>query len=157
VITEAGAHGSVARLVYLAALMPGEGESAGAAAMAAGDADQPDPSTALDIDGAGQFSIPAEAATMMFYNECDPDIAAKSAAQLRPQSLRTLQEVPKVIAWQTKPSTYVICTNDQAVVPDLQRVFAARCTDSVAWASDHSPFLSHPTLVVKLLSTMARG
>jgi pimeloyl-ACP methyl ester carboxylesterase len=148
VITDAGAHDAVARLVYLAALMPDVGQSA---------ADAAGGGAALPVDDEGRFSIPAEAAGAMFYNECDPEVAAKAAAQLRPQSLSTLQEVPKVFAWQTKPSTYVICTNDRTVVPDLQRGFAARCTDSVAWASDHSPFLSHPNKVINLLTSMARG
>jgi pimeloyl-ACP methyl ester carboxylesterase len=162
VIGEAGAHDAVARLVYLAALIPDVGQSA-AASMWSDAADpidaagHPTAASALATDDAGRFSIPAEAAAAMFYNECDPEVAAKAAAQLRPQSLTSLQEVPTAFAWQTKPSTYVICTNDLTVAPDRQRGFAARCTDSVAWASDHSPFLSHPNLVINLLTSMARG
>ena len=56
----------------------------------------------------------------------------------------------------TIPSTYVLCTEDQAVHPEHQRIMAARCGRTVELVTDHSPFLSAigPTadLLVELAS-----
>ena len=58
-------------------------------------------------------------------------------------------------SWRATPSTYVVCTNDKALRPDAQRVFAARANRSVTWQSSHSPFFSRPELVVGLLAGLA--
>jgi hypothetical protein len=60
-------------------------------------------------------------------------------------------------AWQRLPSTYVVCTEDQAVAPALQRALATRCTRTIEWPTSHSPFLSRPELVADLLTELATG
>jgi hypothetical protein len=59
--------------------------------------------------------------------------------------------------WRDRPSTYAVCTHDNAVHPDLQRILARRATQSVEWECDHSPFLSQPDLVCELLLGIALG
>jgi hypothetical protein len=39
----------------------------------------------------------------------------------------TPQGAPKMIAWRNKPSTYVVCLEDMAVHPDVQRIMARGC------------------------------
>ena len=51
---------------------------------------------------------------------------------------------PQEIVWRTKPSTYVVCAEDQGVHPDLQRIMARRCTETVEWQLGHSPFANRP-------------
>jgi hypothetical protein len=51
----------------------------------------------------------------------------------------------------------VACANDFAIHPELQRIMAARCSRHVEWASDQSPFLSHPELVTNLLAELAES
>jgi pimeloyl-ACP methyl ester carboxylesterase len=65
-----------------------------------------------------------------------------------------LSQQPKAVAWRTKPSTYVVCSQDQTIHPDLQRILARRCTTSQEWPTGHSPFLSRPELVRGLLLSL---
>src|SRR5215469_7791591 len=48
-------------------------------------------------------------------------------------------------AWKTKPSWYVIASNDRAVAPELQKAEAAAMkATSITVPSSHVPMLSHP-------------
>jgi pimeloyl-ACP methyl ester carboxylesterase len=161
VITAAGDHPTVARLVYIAAMAPDEGESA--ASMAA---DDPETqaiahtfplSDVLTFDNAGNVIFPPEHAQHFFYGDCDAEAAAWAAAQLLPQGGACFADVMGAPAWRHKPSIYVRCTDDRAVHPDLQRILARRCTTTVEWPTSHSPFLSQPHLVAELLSATARA
>jgi pimeloyl-ACP methyl ester carboxylesterase len=162
VITEAGVHPAVRHLVYLCALALAEDESC--ATVAVGDATaaaishegRPNLSEALVIDEDGLATLaPLDRASACLYNQCDPETASSALSRLGPQPMVTLQQVPDAVAWRGTPSTYVVCANDFAVHPDLQRVMAARCSRQVEWESDHSPFLSHPELVTDLLAEIA--
>jgi pimeloyl-ACP methyl ester carboxylesterase len=163
VITEAGDHPSVARLLYLAAFPLDANESAGSAASA-------DPATAqistdgrpelrsgLIFDDAGLMSIDRDLAAAMFYNDCDAESTAWALDQLRPQALVSLQQQPATVAWRSRPSTYVVCADDRTVHPELQRILARRCTETVQWPTGHSPFLSQPARVAKLLTELAQS
>ena len=66
----------------------------------------------------------------------------------------TLGDSPTAVAWRERPSTYVVCTDDLAVHPDLQRAMARRCTTTVEWPTSHSPFLSAPERFVGLLAAL---
>jgi pimeloyl-ACP methyl ester carboxylesterase len=66
----------------------------------------------------------------------------------------TLGDGPTAVAWRERPSTYVVCSEDLAVHPDLQRAMARRCTTAVEWPTSHSPFLSAPERFVSLLSDL---
>lgn len=161
VITGAGDHPNVAHLVYLAAFMLDEGESAAAAATHDPDTagidhtGRPDPAAALRPAGEGVVIVDPASRIELFYNECPPEVAAEAADRLQPQALANLMESPSSIAWRSRPSTYVVCTRDNAIHPDLQRIMARRATSSVEWTADHSPFLSQPDLVAQLLVTVA--
>lgn len=159
VITEAGDHPAVDHLVYVAAFALDAGESCVSAAtdsvkqmshegrpdLASGIAVTPDSSLILD---------PLIAAECL-YNDCDEQTVAWALDRLGPQPLVTLQQEPAAVAWQGRPSTYVVCNDDRAVHPDLQRMMARRCGAVVEWATDHSPFLCRPDLVAGLLVELA--
>jgi hypothetical protein len=51
---------------------------------------------------------------------------------------------PRAVAWRSRPSTYVVCSDDQASHPGLQRIFARRCSEALEWDTGHCPFLSDP-------------
>jgi pimeloyl-ACP methyl ester carboxylesterase len=159
VITEAGDHPSVGRLVFLCALALTATESC--ATVATGDSGgsishegRPDLGQALIVED-GLSTLDPTLAAACLYNECDAETAAWAIGQLGPQPMVTMQQTPDAVAWLSKPSTYAVCANDLAVHPGLQRILAARCTRSVEWESDHSPFLSHRDLVVDLLADEA--
>jgi len=50
-------------------------------------------------------------------------------------------------AWQDVPSTYLVCAEDRATPPELQRTQAARARRAVELPTGHHPMLSHPELV----------
>jgi pimeloyl-ACP methyl ester carboxylesterase len=160
VITEAGQHPAVTRLVYLAAFALDEDETCGTAA--AGEPDherishtgRPDLGSGFRIDAAGLVTLDPGTAATCLYGDCDAATIADAQARLRPQALVTLRQQPAGVAWRTRPSTYAICSDDLCVHPDLQRILARRCTDRVEWATSHSPFLSRPELVADLLTRL---
>jgi pimeloyl-ACP methyl ester carboxylesterase len=150
VITEAGDHPAVARLVYLCALVLNEEETCSSAAVVEAAASRishqgrPDLGAAFLSDGQGGVTPDRSVAAACLYNQCDPETVEWALDRLGPHPLVALQQAPSAVAWRNKPSTYIVCTNDLALHPDLQRILAKRCTARVDWDSDHSPFLSHP-------------
>jgi pimeloyl-ACP methyl ester carboxylesterase len=158
VITDAGAHPAVAHLVYIASFALDEGESCMRSIPMARPAPPPDGPSLADAmvtsaDGSATLNLPLAAAA--FYHDCDEDTAAWAVAHLGRQSMSSMRQSPRAVAWRERPSTYVVCTDDRAVDPGLQRLHAARCTTAVEWPTSHSPFLSRPELVTDLLVQLA--
>jgi pimeloyl-ACP methyl ester carboxylesterase len=157
VITEAGGHRAVTELVYIAAFNLDSGESAMSAAVAESEAGTIDhsgrPDVLAHIHGHedGTSTIDPEGARVLFYNDCTPEVAARASSMLGRQPMETLSQAPRAVAWRSKPSTYAVCTIDNIVHPDLQRVLARRADSVVEWPTGHSPFLSRPDLVAELL------
>jgi pimeloyl-ACP methyl ester carboxylesterase len=153
VISEgADAHPAVRHLVYLAAfpLRPGEGLTNAAADEVAPDDGRSDLGPAFQFHDDTVTLDPALAIPALFA-DCADDDAAKAAARLGPEKRFDIGNVATRAAWQQTPSTYVVCTEDRAVSPALQRALARRCTESIEWPTSHSPFLSRPELVAELL------
>ncbi|MER7734610.1 alpha/beta hydrolase [Streptomyces erythrochromogenes] len=135
-----------AHLVYLAAFVLDAGESAatwGGASQRLKDAivAEPDGSTTLH---------PGRAVDAL-YGDCPEPLAAQAVGLLRAQAPGCGRGVPRHHSWKETPSTYVICAQDRAIDPGLQRIMAARCTDVRTWQTGHSPFVGRPDLVVELL------
>ena len=139
----------ISHLVYLAAFVPAEDESAAALGgphlIDAIVRRRPDGQTELD---------PARAVPVL-YGDCPPDKAAEAVALLRPQARGHGRGIPERAAWRTVPSTYVICTDDHTIDPAIQQRLATRCGTIVSWPTSHSPFCGRPELVVDLLSNDA--
>ena len=61
-------------------------------------------------------------------------------------------------AWKSLPSWYMITTDDEALPPDVQRLFANRMgANIVEVPSGHLAMVSHPAEVVKLVETAAES
>jgi pimeloyl-ACP methyl ester carboxylesterase len=163
VITEAGLHQAVQHLVYIVAFALDAGESCVSAATAEMGASQisydgrPDLGAGFTMSPGDMITLDPASAAECLYNDCDPDTVAWALARLGPQPLITLQEAPTVAAWRTRPSTYIVCVDDMAVHPDLQRIMARRCGSVIEWPTDHSPFLCRPELVATLLADLAKA
>lgn len=80
---------------------------------------------------------------------------AWAVAHLDAHPLASMGQSPAEEAWRSVASTYVVCTLDAAVHPELQRLMARRCTATVEWEADHSPFANRPDLVAGLLIELA--
>lgn len=63
-----------------------------------------------------------------------------------------LAEIAKGIAWKSKPSWYIVCTNDRSLQPELQR-FVAKRMGSIIFetGSSHVPMLSQPEFVLDVI------
>ena len=143
VITEAGTHDRVGHLVDLTAFLGLENEDT--TPYRSDDLNQ-----CLEVQDDGTITVKPELGKAVFYNEHDEHDFGWAAQQLRPQSLKPF-EGKSELAWQTKPSTYVVCRYDNALPVAGQRKMAARATQSIEWDTDHSPFVYRPELVATLL------
>jgi pimeloyl-ACP methyl ester carboxylesterase len=149
VITESGTHDRVGHLVYLAAFLGDEDEDATRWI-------SPGLYSALESHDDGTTTVRADMGAEVFYNECSGKDFAWAAQQLRPQS-HTPLETASQLAWKHKPSTYVVCSRDNAIPAEGQRVMAARSGSMVEWNTDHSPFANRPELVAALLIGLSVG
>lgn len=71
-------------------------------------------------------------------------------------SASTLGDVMGVPAWKSLPSWYMVATNDQAIPPDAERLFAKRMgATTVEVSSSHVAMVSHPEDVIKLTESAA--
>jgi thioesterase domain-containing protein len=130
------------RLVYVAALIPGPGESATDAAR------RIDVRTLLDdaieVDGE-VLRLNPDAARAALYGDCTPDVAAWALDQLSTQTLASFRDHRKSENVNTE-KIYVRCTNDHAVDPELQQLMSEECDFAWSLESEHSPFLSQPSV-----------
>lgn len=142
-----GAGHAASRLVFVAAMMPDQGETTGART-----GEHP-PTRGLaavrPVNGGADAVIAPELAADAFYNTCAPEVAAAHVARLRPSATTCfttpLDDPP---AWRTRRSTYLRCLRDQSVHPDLQRFYAERAGAHVVTSDgDHTPMAHSPVAV----------
>jgi pimeloyl-ACP methyl ester carboxylesterase len=146
-ITQAAARcpDRIARLVYVAAFLPADGQSLVDLTQlpeGAGDMVQAN----MVVEGEPPVAtMPAEAAREAFYGMCTPEQAARATEQLRPQPLAPfVTPVALDGAAGMPPRAYVVATQDRAIPTALQRRLVADNPDLdvVELEADHSPFLS---------------
>jgi len=142
---------NVVGLVYIAAFGLDEGESIGAL-LAAG---SPTPALAnLDVDDLGFAWLPEDDFVTHFAADVDPSKARVMHAAQQPLALSALEDVMGAPAWRTQPAWYLVATNDEAIPPDAERLFAGRMgATTVEIASSHVPMVSHPDEVVSLIES----
>lgn len=153
VITDAGTHPDVRHLVYLTAFALDAGESVMENELTGGEEIKLGES--LQFDGEVVHVDPARVVEF-FYHDCPPEVAAAAAARLAPMSIAAMAGAVREVAWREKPSTYVVCTDDRAIPVALQRSCAQRTGATVELPTSHSPFLSRPADVARLLAGIAR-
>jgi pimeloyl-ACP methyl ester carboxylesterase len=142
-------------LVYIAAFALDEGESLGALL----EGGPPTPALAnLIVDEQGFGWLPEED----FVGHFAADVArAKAKAMYAVQqglSMSTFEDVMGVPAWKSHPSWYLVATNDEAIPPDAERMFAERIgAETVEIASGHVAMVSHPDAVSELIQTAAKA
>ena len=90
----------------------------------------------------------------IFYNLCNSELAKEAAASLRDQSLLAFNQPITEVSWKQIKSTYIICENDQAIPLFAQEAMSNRASKVVRMSSDHSPFLSAPSELAKIISEL---
>jgi pimeloyl-ACP methyl ester carboxylesterase len=149
VISTAGRHPAVDSLVYLAAFALDEGQTVLDIAATV----EPPPLIAAAIDFAsdGLMSIHPSMAHAVFYADVPTPVSNAAVAALVPSTAAIFTTPQATPAWRDKPSTYVVCNQDQAIPIQREREMALHCTRTVELTASHSPFLSMPQRVSDLL------
>ena len=145
---------NLSALVYIAAFGLDEGESLGAQ-LGAG---PPTPALAHLIVDEQKFAwIPEEDFVAHFAADVDPVKAKVMFAVQQALSMSTFDDVMGVPAWKSHPTWYLVATEDQAIPPDAERMFAKRMgASTVEVASSHVAMVSHPDEVVRLIRAAAQ-
>jgi pimeloyl-ACP methyl ester carboxylesterase len=155
VITEGAAGAAnLAGLVYLCAGMPDVGEPVWTDC-----ADPRQVAPWIMVDAAGGLTRALDGESV-FYHDCPAELAARSAARLRPQSLTSFMTPVRAAAWHDAPSAYLVCDDDRCLLPEFQEPLAARAGFAGHIAAGHSPFMSQPAAVAQFIqsaSTAFRG
>jgi pimeloyl-ACP methyl ester carboxylesterase len=154
VITEAGIDPKVAGLVYVAAFAPEVGQST---------LDQyaevpPPPNFVPEEQSDGFAYLNAD----LFHAGFAGDTNEADAAFLRdsqvPISMAALAAPVTVAAWKTKPSWYVVATEDGAIAPELLRSTARRIgAKTTEVPGSHVVFLIQPKAVADVIDSAAQG
>ncbi len=153
VITEAGNDSNVVGLVYIAAFVPDAGESV-ATLIANPVPGAPVPPILPPQNGflaLDKAKFPAS-----FAADVDPQEAAFMADSQVPWGVDALNGTVSAPAWKTKPSWYLVATDDKMIPPDAQRFMAKRAGSTVVEAKgSHAVYVSQPEAVAKLIETAA--
>jgi len=145
----------VAGLVYIAAFGLDEGESLGAL-LSQGPVTPALAHLVTDKQGFGWLS--EDDFVHHFAADVDPVQAKVMYAVQQALAGSAFTDVMGVPAWKTLPSWYLVATNDEAIPPDAERLFASRMgATTLEVPSSHVAMVSHPDEVTQLIKTAAGG
>ena len=154
VITEAGNDPTVAALVYIAAFAPDRGESV-ATITKAPPLDNPVSPMLAPQDG---FLFLDKAKFPDSYAaDVDPEKAAFWADSQVPWGVACFSTAISEPAWRTKPSWYLVATDDKRIPPEAQRAMAKRAGSAVVEVKgSHAIYFSQPKAVATLIEQAAK-
>ena len=155
VVTEAGSHENVAGLVYIAAFAPDQGESVGSLI-----ADPPPGASVPPIlpPQDGFLFLDRDKFAASFAADVSPELAAFMADSQVPWGLDALNGAVSNAAWRTKPSWYLVATDDHMIPPSAQRTMAERAGATVTETpGSHAVYVSNPAAVAGLIAQAARS
>jgi pimeloyl-ACP methyl ester carboxylesterase len=144
---------NVAGLVYIAAFGIDQGESLGAL-LSQGPVTPALAHLFTDKQGFGWLS--EDDFVHHFAADVDPVKAKAMYAVQQALAGSAFTDVMGVPAWRSLPSWYLVATEDQAIPPDAERLFASRMgATTVEVPSSHVAMVSHPDEVTQLIETAA--
>lgn len=154
VITEAGNDPSVAGLVYIAAFAPDRGESV-ATLIKDPPPGAPVPPILPPQQGFLQLDKTQFAAS--FAADVGPQKAEFMANSQVPWGLDALNGAITQPAWRSKPSWYLVATDDRMIPPPAQRAMSKRAGSSVVEVKgSHAVYVSQPEAVAQLIKKAAK-
>jgi pimeloyl-ACP methyl ester carboxylesterase len=155
VITEAGTDPKVAGLVYIAAFAPDKGESVSALIK------NPPPSAPVPPilpPQDGFLFLDRTKFRESFAADVSADTAAFMADSQVPWGVEALDGAVTEPAWKTKPSWYLVSTEDRMIPPDAQRAMSKRAGSTVAEVKgSHSVYVSQPRAAAWLIVEAANA
>ena len=154
VITEAGSHERVAGLVYIAAFAPDAGESVNTL-IADPPPDAPVPPILPPENGF--LFLDREKFAESFAADVPAELAAFMADSQVPWGVEALNGAVSEPAWRSKPSWYLVASDDRMIPPPAQRAMSERAGSTVVEApGSHSIYVSQPHAVAELIARAAR-
>ncbi len=155
VITEAGNDPKVAGLVYIAAFAPDKGESVSALIK---DPPPGAPVPPILPPQDGYLFLDKAKFASSFAADVSPDLAEFMADSQVPWGVEALSGAISQPAWKTKPSWYLVSTDDKMIPPDAQRAMSKRAGSTVVEVKgSHSVYVSQPQAVASLIEKAAQG
>ncbi len=156
VITEAGNDPKVAALVYVAAFAPDKGESVATLIIKDPPPGAPVPPLLPPQDG--YLLLDKEKFPASFAGDVDPEKASFMADSQMPWGLEALNGKISEPAWKSKPSWYLITTEDKMIPPDAQRSMSKRAGSTVVEVKgSHAVYVSQPKPVAALIEQAAKS
>jgi pimeloyl-ACP methyl ester carboxylesterase len=159
VITEAGNDPRVAALVYVAGWVPDAGESVATLIGTPWPDTPPDAATPPILPPQDGFLLLDRA---RFHGSFAADLPAGTGAFLADAQLpwgeAALTGTITSAAWRSKPSWYLVASDDRMIPPAWQRGMARRAGAAVTEvAASHAVYVSQPQAVVSLVQRAAAG
>jgi pimeloyl-ACP methyl ester carboxylesterase len=141
------------RIVYVSAYLLPAGVCLAESARA--DGESLVPPNMIPAVGGVTCNLRAEVIRAALFGQCTDADYAYALARMSPEPLKPLVTPVKVTAQRfgRVPRAYVECLQDRTVTPAAQRQMQAAlpCDPVFTLDSDHSPFLSHPQELARLL------
>jgi pimeloyl-ACP methyl ester carboxylesterase len=151
IITEAGNDPNVVALVYIAAFGLDEGESCASIEQAV-----PQASKAFKADSSGNWWIEQAHFAADFAADVPPAVSHFMAISQVPISTDSFTHKVTNPAWKTKPTWYMVATEDRSINPNQERMMAKRAhAKTVEVTASHVAYMSHPKETAKLIEEAA--
>ncbi|GAA1912979.1 alpha/beta hydrolase [Streptomyces durmitorensis] len=155
VITEAGNHPNVAALAYIAAFAPDKGESVGSLIA------DPQPGTPVPPilpPKDGFLFLDRDRFAASFAADVPEAQAAFMADSQVPWGVDALDGAVSEPAWQSKPSWYLVATDDRMIPPAAQRAMSERAGAIVSETpGSHAVYVSRPAVVAAVIAQAAEN
>jgi pimeloyl-ACP methyl ester carboxylesterase len=146
---------NVAGLVYIAAFGLDEGESLGAL-LSQGPVTPALAHLFTDKQGFGWLS--EDDFVHHFAADVDPVKAKVMYAVQQALAGSAFTDVMGVPAWKSQPAWYLVASDDEAIPPDAERLFASRMgATTIEVPSSHVAMVSHPDEVARLIESAAQA
>ena len=155
VITAAGTHPKVKALVYVAAFAPDAGESV-SSLIANPPPGAPTPPILPPRDGF--LFLDRAKFHAAFAADVEADKAAFMADSQVPWGVEALGGAVAEPAWRSKPSWYLVATEDKMIPPPAQQMMAKRAgAMTVESPGSHAVYVSQPRTVAALIEMASRA
>ncbi|WP_252273347.1 alpha/beta hydrolase [Pseudomonas subflava] len=155
VISEAGAHDKVGALVYVAAFAPDAGQFSGEQGKGA---PTPPGISQIQADSNGFLYMTPQGMAKDFAQDLPAEQTAVMTATQGPIKASAFDDRTTVAAWKTKPSWYLLASEDRMIHPDVQRSAAKRIGATLTeLRTSHVPQQSQPAAVAKVILEAVRS
>jgi len=155
VISEAGKDPKVTGLLYVAALIPEEGQNVQDvnAAMATTGVERD-----IQLSPEGYLSLSLKAVNESFAQDASPEERKVIFATQVPWAATVTQEKVYSPAWKTKPSWVIIAAKDGMINPELQRYKSKLIkANTIELKSGHVPMITQPDKVTAFIISAAQA